>query len=494
MESFKIYLPSNASHDRYPNNTASNYKTNLSNPMRLNGEWEAGVESIYYNGNIGDKNGTSTITVTTKTHTPSLVNDIYPFKFELSSKKKWLYREYYPKAIPSSSQDLKAICEALNSVNRQILANKDQKIFEFYLRNGKVSFHSFTDSFTIEITNNMAKKLGYAHQTRCRSYKQAFGRIEDIQLVKADYMVYVFEESIVKQHERIYIKTHGEDFLSNRKLKTSWETNVKRFYNIELFFKKGKVIITNREKNLALVFSRAFRYAIFHTEAIFTENEWWGHLQYYNDPTVNYKEVEWYVDIYKDELASTTVTNYSHFEHTFHPHHFTIEALLLQLNNDIERKIQVELKDDYNDKYHKCFFSFKNNFVAIEIAHQTEITIDEVLQSMLGFSSSKLKPGLHEANAIPRTLNMQMQRLYIHGDFIQAISYGTEKENILQEFMHEFNKENVIIEKRFEPISYIPVAQNYIETIGIKLTNDKYIPIKIVDSKTVLVIHFRKVK
>ena len=48
MESFKVYLPSNACELLYPNNHPSDYKTSLDHSIHLDGEWDVGVESIFY--------------------------------------------------------------------------------------------------------------------------------------------------------------------------------------------------------------------------------------------------------------------------------------------------------------------------------------------------------------------------------------------------------------------------------------------------------------
>ncbi len=50
------------------------------------------------------------------------------------------------------------------------------------------------------------------------------------------------------------------------------------------------------------------------------------------------------------------------------------------------------------------------------------------------------------------------------------------------------------IEKRFHPITYNPVKSSYIENVSIKVANELLQPVFINDSKTVVIIHFRKRK
>ena len=52
MDSFKVYLPSNTSSDVFPNNTASDYTTRFDTPLELKGQWEVGLESVFYSSQI----------------------------------------------------------------------------------------------------------------------------------------------------------------------------------------------------------------------------------------------------------------------------------------------------------------------------------------------------------------------------------------------------------------------------------------------------------
>ena len=67
--------------------------------------------------------------------------------------------------------------------------------------------------------------------------------------------------------------------------------------------------------------------------------------------------------------------------------------------------------------------------------------------------------------------------------------------DLLQEFIHEANDhKKSIIEKRFHPISYNQVKRYYIDNLQIQVVNELFEPVFIKDSKTVVIIHFRKRK
>ena len=48
MDQFYIRLPSNSSHDYYPDNTTSSFTTKLPDELNLNGRWEVGLKEIQY--------------------------------------------------------------------------------------------------------------------------------------------------------------------------------------------------------------------------------------------------------------------------------------------------------------------------------------------------------------------------------------------------------------------------------------------------------------
>ena len=84
MDSFKIYLPSNASADFFPNNTPTDYQTHLMDSIQLEGDWEAGLESIFYSNKIGNEKETVRLDFSIKAKTKFYITDLYPFKFNVT--------------------------------------------------------------------------------------------------------------------------------------------------------------------------------------------------------------------------------------------------------------------------------------------------------------------------------------------------------------------------------------------------------------------------
>ena len=78
---------------------------------------------------------------------------------------------------------------------------------------------------------------------------------------------------------------------------------------------------------------------------------------------------------------------------------------------------------------------------------------------------------------------------------VQTTMVGKERLPILQDFLHR-PMDNVgdIVEKRFNPISYIPLQRSRLDFIHLQLVDEKYRPVKIKDSKTLVTLYFQKIK
>ena len=91
-------------------------------------------------------------------------------------------------------------------------------------------------------------------------------------------------------------------------------------------------------------------------------------------------------------------------------------------------------------------------------------------------------------------MNYREQQLFISSDLIRKTAVGKEKLSVFREFIHEFNAESKTLERNFYPIHFIPLQTHFVNEIRMKLTNDEYEPVDIRDAKTVIILHFRKVK
>ena len=258
-----------------------------------------------------------------------------------------------------------------------------------------------------------------------------------------------------------------------------------------------KLILRNRMKNAAVCFSDSFSNFFPNTPILHAGISKLNYPSNYEDRAkTNYHDQKWYVEIYGTELSSMRETvPYINFSHQLKPRRYSkVVDVINSLNNDFPKFLKDNLKDNYDPTTHFCRFSTVNNYTHVEVGELTEIKLSDNLKFMLGFKFKKFSHGTHVSTTMPATLDQRDQQLFIHTDFIHPISYGSRKEFIIQEFIHDKEDEYGIIHKRFEPISFIPVAKSYIDTIHIKITNASFQPITIRDSKTILVLYFRRMK
>ena len=86
METFKVYLPSNASVHVFPNNTLSHYVTHFNKPLQLKGRWEVGVESACYSSRIDNEKEQAQIHCHVKTHDFVIANSLlHPYEYAATS-------------------------------------------------------------------------------------------------------------------------------------------------------------------------------------------------------------------------------------------------------------------------------------------------------------------------------------------------------------------------------------------------------------------------
>ena len=68
-------------------------------------------------------------------------------------------------------------------------------------------------------------------------------------------------------------------------------------------------------------------------------------------------------------------------------------------------------------------------------------------------------------------------------------AFGDTKLQILQRFVHKV-KDEEITERRFDPVMYLPAMTNNIDMIQLQLTDEKYQPLDLKVSKTIVCLYF----
>ena len=122
MDSFKVYLPSNASPDHFPKNTASDYRTKLNRPIELNGDWEVGIESLFYSSRVFRQEEKALLEFDVYTERTVFTNDIKPYCFKVNKNNTWKgLHTNYPDKVETNANNIEQVIYYLNSINTKIL-------------------------------------------------------------------------------------------------------------------------------------------------------------------------------------------------------------------------------------------------------------------------------------------------------------------------------------------------------------------------------------
>ena len=501
MDSFKIYLPSNASADFFPNNTPTDYQTHLVDPIQLDGDWEAGLESIFYSNKIGNEKETVYLEFSVKTKKKFYITDLYPFKFNVTKDWTWPSFDLYPKEIVTDPSDLKGVLNCLNSVNKQIVQNEGLlELFSFQKRGSDdVWFQGATNGALVVISYTMSRYLGFGWNRTFGSYTPTIAtkkRVIPKALTRGDYLMQVLDTNVLQKITRVTIKRAGFDYPKSTKMLTeAWNGKMFKPYKNRIEFdKSGKLILHNHDSNIVIKPSPDFCRAFEMSKVIPGRAEEWALLPFKNNET--YHDDFWYIDLYSRYIDYTIKNEYHTFSYEFTPRMFDSVSYIIPMINRLTReKLKSELDSLYDAKAHLCDLTLFKNHTKLTVGKWIELRITPNLAFILGFDETIFKKGRYVSKRLPATLEQREQHIFVLSNLIQSISYGGRKVDVLQEFIHEADEHTKrIIEKRFHPISYNPVKRSYIENLQIQVVNELFEPVFIKDSKTVVIIHFRKRK
>ena len=502
MDSFKVYLPSNASADIFPSNTPTNYQTQLTDPITLQGEWEVGLESIFYSSKIGDEKENVHLNLSVKAQRKVYVTSKYPHTYRINEDWKWpsTMLDLYSDSHVTNIADKEGVIRCLNSINRKIVAPEDKgDVFSFKMQGKKVVFNGSTNGIILDIPVKLSRYLGFGWEHIFCGRTPLVGtskRHVPDKLDREYYHVKFADTNVLRKIARVVIKEPGRiSPKSSELLEYVWKWNIQKPYNVAIkFSKSGKLILNNHTNDVIVRLSPDFSKSFSMAEAVFPRNTEWALFKF--DRKQLYEKDFWYVDFYSNNIDHFYKTEHHHISYGFTPRRFdNVQHVVLTINRLTEEKLKHTLASTYNDNFHKCELSLFENHTKLKIGKWISLTISDNLSFLLGFDQAIFEGGKYLSKRLPATLEQREQHLFVLTDFIQLTSYGDKKVDVLQEFVHEGDSEEKrIIEKRFHPITYNPIKQSYIENIQIQLVNEIFKPIFIHDSKTIVILHFRQQK
>lgn len=507
METFKLVLPSNVSHEHFPNNTSSHYQTYLHNPIQLEGKWEVAAESIYYSANIENEKENGSLHLDINHKKSVAINENYPWQFKTNKENKWLGYEGVIMSIPSTTIAMYQLITALNQVNNLILKDASQTLFEFTIEaSSKVSYRCKSPNFTLKISSYLAFHLGFDRNHMSFSgigpyigknvakKSITFDKRENYNL-----HVYFFHTQIVKHERRILLKDIGES-CDHKTILDLWKKRVqnvdnsgnKSGINVAMeYSRNNKLVLHHNEHLKCLVFSPELAKAIGQHSPLMHGTRWSGKgLQ----TTKNMIREQWYIDIYNSDLETT-----DHYEKVSVDFYFRLRpfpsmtSMLSYINQSINTLIKNKTQNGYDIEKHAFILTQSNQRITLNLGRWLNLVCSSNVSQLLGFDKRTFDSGSHVGTTPPFLTNEQSQRVLLTTDVIDYISYGDQKLRVLQDFVHVI-KGCDIIEKRFQPLSFIPIIRNYIDTISIQLINEEHEQITAKDVKTVVVLHFKRVK
>ena len=505
MESFKVYLPSNASTHLYPENTPSDYRTRLDQAINVDGDWEVGLESIFYSPNIHDDKEKAQIHFQTNSAINVPINGKHPFELTNATGKWSAISEVTPKDYETDPKETLRIIASINSVNTLILnpykrKNVSGDVFRFSLTDdNKVVYLSYSDGFTLSISTNLARVLGFGYRTTFSNTIPitASSKRDMLSLHEKDYKMSYFNTEVLKQIERIDIMTDFESYDGTEKsFIERWNKTVKAKYDVGVSIKSKKLVIENYNSDIIINFRPQFSDTFGHAWPIFERGSHWGLTAVKLDkPLKKIRREEWRVDIYSKEPAMTTSETQRSFTMDIFPWRYVkYNNLFTYINRTVSSFLKKKLNTEYDViKHHFSMSLHSTDRCKLVLGDWLSVTLSENLTYLLALPMKETKEteviGMREMTS----LTDRKRQLLLLSNVIKPVAFGNHKLQIMQDFLHSATG-NEAIERRFYPIVYLPLMHNYMDMIHIQLTDEFYKPVAIKDSKTIVTLYFRKVK
>ena len=504
MESFKVYLPSNACHLIYPDNKPGDYKTRLDTPMELDGNWEVAAESVFYSPNIDHTEEEAQIHCSVSAFKRNHSIGKAMKRFKLNSSIMWNgIIELIPREFEKDPNSLEQVRQTLKDMSKELDEGLKYPAFsltDLYL----LKENSLKDIYFI-LTPRLTQVLGFKPNT-IFGYNDKKANVKyrnpgEGNLTEKDYVIQVVNMRAEKRQNRIMIKPKGmafsgeqDAFLSLWKAAVDGERNKSLTAELRASFSKSKkLIIDCFDSNIAIQFSSDLVKIVGHRKPIFGRSTTWSH--HIAKMTKGHATEAWYIDIFS--LLPTPLHEIVHQEFTVsvYPWHYNlIENAMTYINMQVKKALEKKLKKIYDSKDHQFELTFdQNGHSKVTLGPKIRIDFSENLHRLFAITKiiSEEKTEFHSARQLTHEMQRE-DRLFLHTNIVKATAYGERELPILQSFLHK-PKSKYIVQKHFQPLVYLPLLHRTISVINLKLTNAEYQPIKINDYTTIVCLYFRKV-
>ena len=517
MSSFKVYLPSNACPDIYPNNTPTDYRINFDKPIELEGEWEVGAESICYASEIYDSAETASINMKAGNIIQPYINDVRPLRYHVTKDNKWMgFDGVTPKKFELDAINIDGVLSTLNSLNNEIVTSG--KAFHFRCVENHIvcevmdqGLFLYLSPRLIQLVGGMKEVIGagetwmpyrrLSDKEKQKRYSDAtiasmLGMGNDVLLKEEDYRIRYVHTS-VQMKKSFPIKWPDSLYNSTNTLIESWKRSVP--YIISLESDDGHVIITNHHANLAVDLSSRMRDALHQPMPIMKGNTKAPHPIRAEKPigdinVYDLRNSDWYANIYTSDLRTVKKLDYKEHRIKIFPWESnSIRELLSTINDDVNKKLRQKMKRLYHRDHHRFSLRLQpSQHVSMKLGKHLEITFSANLAQVLGFHQYKYQKSLNIAEREVETLFNRSRQLHILSDIVKPTIVGSKQVQILRDFLHRRTKKSLRT-KYFDIINYVPLTINRIDKLHMQLVNDTMQTVHLQDTKTLITLYFRKI-
>lgn len=463
---FYVTLPSNSSMNYFPENTQSSYRTKLSSPLVLVGDWEVGLSEVFLSRNwfnIGNHNNTYSITEFKEENIP-----MNPMRYDV--------------ALPNEIDD---VTEFLLNLNRNIerITNIKQLSIRFTLEDaGEKIGIEIADGFELIIEAQNAQQLLY----------MLFLPIEDITIT---------DDKIFK-YRPLTQNLNSNFFTIVNKNPKSTTKHIIPFTNI-----KAKNSTTENEGIFKIL------NANIHTL------ELQNYLKFIYTPITNEVEIHLsdYAELYLTNNKSNSllrILNLKHDTVLSGINRFDVNPLLSALPGE---SIDLHTKEYYKRKKistftkklsvhsgryatpdklfqeikHAKLVQLPNLKVSLHIPQNYELCFGKGLGDMLGFSSTYVFKSGDYISEYPLELDGGITEIFLYTDIVASHHVGDSFSSLLRVVPCVNEKEEQIVKHYDNPV-YFPLRKHFIDTIEIELKSSSGQNIIFIGGKTFVMLSFRR--
>ena len=477
-DEFSIHLLSNVSPETFPGNKAQRFSTLLTNDIHLNGEWEVGLRNIMYPTEIAS--ATEEDKIHFYTYTSLDRTSIVPFRRKKDSTIDDVPYQLTIRFPKMSKSFIKNNFPAYvySALNAHPLYNK--KFFSLdYNEDKKFILTVPEDDIVIEMTPFTSWYLGLLSTLYAKgkhwAWTASHPKREQFKNGTLEFFVYdltYYEKDVFKMafNGKAYVCHElGLEIHDNGQIIDKGKMEYK-------FLKFDKE--THRIMDLANEYPNASVYKNKSSNSFhkLTSEEW---------KALKPEVTVWYNRLKAEEKKIEEVG----------------EAITLNSKVDLEDTTQL-LKtlngrkdvNDYSVSYNESIHRFK-----LEIGNKYLVRFSPSLWSILGFeeklSGQYLFNTTIEAEYFP-TLDRGIRTLILYSNIVEASFIGNTQAPLLAicPFEKILNKDSHVIQKEILKPLYVPLNRNVLHQIDISIHDEAGALIPFIHGKTVLTLHFRKLR